>query len=183
MRKFIVALAAMGLVVGSASAQLSGVGNGAVNHNEASQWYSLGSTWAQGLGGAFNGHDFGVVSTLTLGGYVETWGGGNSGQTTEMRWSVNGGAESSLNLPYLDSAGENGNDRWQNLVGVNVASGQGVGDHTVTIFFRSEADNTSGNWINGTSGTADFSIVPEPSTLLLGAVGLVGLVIARRRMA
>ena len=172
---------------GMASAQLTWIGNSAIYHVEGNSWYVGSGNW----GPAFDGHDFGTVSQLTLGGEAETWNRG-PGTVVEMGTQIDpfaGGAPINLtwqNLPYLGDGSGGSNDKWQDLAGYNVVAGLPAGTHEVEVFFRASNDGGSTYvWDSngGNNYVADFTIVPEPSTLLLGAMGMVGLLIARRRKA
>ena len=58
--------AAMAMVAGSAFAEARWLGNSYIDVNGT--WYQAHGTEAWATGGAFDGHDFGVVTNLEIGG-------------------------------------------------------------------------------------------------------------------
>jgi hypothetical protein len=81
----------------------------------------------------------------------------------------------------------NNDDTWTRTDGtVNILSGLPEGDYTIQLYTESytNAVNSSGNIFGFTAGggnpTATFSLIPEPSAALLGALGMICLLRRRR---
>ncbi len=182
MRKVLALCAAFALMAGVATAQQpEWIGNSAVYHVEGDEWYNASATWADE---DFDAWDFGVVSTLTLGGEAQTFEA-FFGTSVFMGWAT---PVDSGELPLSWFQNLNNNDWWQNQTGVDVTVGAPVGVHEVDVWFIAQRDESQGgdrifDSNSDANYVATFEIVPEPSTLLLGAMGLVGLLIARRRKA
>lgn len=136
--------------------------------------------------------DFGQI--LRIGGQVATFpggpvGGNNSFDTASIRFSIDGGAVQSLNLPFLQNINANQDDQWEQLPagGTDIGSALSVGLHTVNVSFRAVDSNGGSGTVNldngGAGWTGQINVVPEPSTMVLAGIGLAGLIAARRRMA
>ena len=94
--------------------------------------------------------------------------------------------------PTVDPAGntyaESGSDNqnWQSTgLTQDFTSSLVAGDYTLEVFYRgttaTDGDIFSNN--GGSNFTATFTVVPEPGTLALFGMGMVGLAVARRRRA
>ena len=90
------------------------------------------------------------------------------------------------NAPSTDLGGNGfgggGDQEWRSTINVDLmAAAGGTGDYTVEVFYRAftnEGDRFSNN--GGANYTATFSIIPEPSTALLGGLGMLALLRRRR---
>lgn len=186
MKKFLV-FALIAAVAGVASAQnLQWLGDSYIYHVEEDVWYQASGTDGWATGGAFQGADFGIVSSLTLGGQAQTWQQA-SGVTVTMFWEVFEGATSvadgTIGLTYLDSPGSN--DRWENVTGVNVAAGLNYStEYTAAVWFNAtrEGDTTQWDSNSGNNFVANFETdaIPEPATMSLLGLGALAMVIRRK---
>lgn len=145
---------------------------------------------------AFNGYDFGVVNSLVLSGASVLTYKNTGGDVTgaQVWWFVDGGFGGSgiegisfgNEIPATDPLGNTynttGDQNWQGSLNTDVADGLAPGNHTLSLFYRMTSNE--GEYFDPNGGpnyTASFTIVPEPSSLLLGLAGLIGLAVVRRR--
>jgi hypothetical protein len=91
------------------------------------------------------------------------------------------------NIPFTDIAGNSangfGDQLWGNTNDIDLLAlaTEGNGDYTIEIFFKASTslgDRFSNN--GGNNFKATFTVVPEPSTALLGALGTLALMRRRR---
>lgn len=140
------------------------------------------------FGTQFAGANFGNVVTLEFGADMRYWGDepGDAREGGAYYYSIDGGAFTEVVWTHNDIGG---ND-WQGLAPttVNVAQGLSAGAHTVAVYAKSWGqglgENGLGDDFLGSEGTpfsASFTVVPEPATMALFGLGLIGAVIYRRR--
>ena len=193
MKKMLV-FAVFAMIAGMASAQLAGIGNSYIYDVGNDDWYEASGGQPGWVVTDFNGFDFGIVSSLTLGGQVQTWAG-EMGTTATMFWEVFDNtpasvASGNMNLAWINSTGGefNNNDTWENIVGQNVASGLSAGDYTVAVWYNAVNVGGSGNtvWDSNSSANyvASFEVdsapIPEPATMSLLGLGALAMVLRRK---
>jgi len=149
---------------------------------------------------AFNGLNLGSfyvgdIAQIAGGELLTFKNGGGDVTGAELQWRVNpGGSFAAVNLGFTanatfnDAAGNtfstSGDQKWAQIASTpNFLSGLTPGSYTLEVFFRAftnEGDRYSNN--GGSNFIADFEVlaVPEPSTILLLAVG-AGIVYRSRR--
>ena len=165
-----------------ASAEVSWIGNSVVYVTEEDTWYNASGSWGSDT---FDGHDFGLLTQLTLGANVSTWwedSGSHSGDTTVlMGFNVDGTGDHFLALPWLDYGSNN--DRWQNMTGVNIVDYIGAGtEHSVDVWVQATGDSATVYDSNLSQNyTATFSTVPEPTAFMLLSLSAAVLALRRRR--
>jgi hypothetical protein len=156
---------------------------------------------SNGVGTAFNGTNLGTYNpglgqTLVLaGGEIQTFqNGGDNVMNGFFAYRIFSGAPSGafteISLSNLTILG--GGDVRRDNVGanVNVLAGLVNGTYSLQVFSRSDVDwNPTDGIANdfifanngGSNYTATFTVVPEPSRVLLLGAGLLGLLMRRRR--
>ena len=164
---------------------MSWIGDSYIYHKDDT-WYQANGTETWATGGAFDGHDFGIVSSLTLGGQAQTWDR-PYGTTVTMFYEVfqgtntQGGVQS-MEMLWTGQAGNN--DKWENVTGANVAAGLAPDTaYTVAVFFNAVNDqttvwdsNSDNNYIASfTTAAADSGACDD------GSVGLGRVALALRR--
>jgi hypothetical protein len=138
------------------------------------------------FGDQFAGSNIGTVNVggaINLGADMRYWSDTQDREGGAFYYSVNGAPETEVIWNQIDLGG---NDR-QGLVdpadGPNIAAGAPVGTHEIAVWAKHWGSNQDDNWLNngGDNYVGSFTVVPEPSSLLLGSMGLLGLLAARRR--
>ncbi len=185
MKKLLV-FAVIAMVAGSAMAQtLSFIGNSAVHVAEESAWYNASANWAAS---PFDTHDFGIVTSLTIGGNAETWWDDSASHTAtevNLNYQVDALSWEAVALPWLSYTPNN--DKWEDMTGEDViaTTGVGGGEHTLAVWF-SASDGV--NTIYDSNGSANYvasfeteaAPIPEPATMSLLGLGALAMVLRRK---
>ncbi len=152
-----------------------------------------GQTWydASGTGqaaGAFNGQDFGIVSSLVIGGEIQSFGDADGmANPAFMNYSIDSGSFAPIQLDWFDYAS---NNNWfHTLTGEDVADGLSAGEHTLAIYFSKPStdigaapdgnlydSNASANY----NATFETTAIPEPATMSLLGLGALAMVLRRK---
>ena len=157
-------------------------------------WYQTTNPGANQVT-VFDGFNLGSVTSLVIteASVLTFKNSGGNVTSAEIWWFVNGGGAGSAieNIgfssegPAIDPAGNSygttGDQNWQSPIGTDVAASLSQGNYTLSLFYR--ITSNEGEFFDANGGgnyTATFTVVPEPSTLLLGLTGLLGLAISRR---
>lgn len=166
---------------------------------EATDWYSL---W-DGDVGTFDGSDLGtfdVDDTYQIWNWdIKTWGGNAAGAALwvtiyetgdrptepvfEEWWQTNNETISGTDQiwrGFVDGSPDQGGDAFQ----INILDGLAEGDYTVEVYARAWGSDPSEIFDSndGDNFAATFEVIPEPGTMGLLAIGLLGIVGLRRRV-
>ncbi|MBU1694944.1 MAG: PEP-CTERM sorting domain-containing protein [Verrucomicrobia bacterium] len=147
----------------------------------ADGYYWIGSD--PGFGTDFQGAYFGSLTTLEFGSDMRYWSDTQDRDGGAFYWSINWNP--SANEVIWTQTYLGGND-YQGTTpsDVNVASGLGLGEHTVSVWAKSWGTGQGDSWLGTGSGqyAAMFTkTIPEPTTLVLVGLGVAGLLVYRRR--
>jgi hypothetical protein len=159
-------------------------------------WYQTANPGANQITG-YNGLDLGTVSSLVITDASVLTFKNSGGDVTgaQVWWFVNGGGAGSgiQNIgfgsenPAVDPAGNSyptsGDQNWQGSTpSIDLITGLTPGEYTLSLFYR--ITSNEGEFFDANGGanySASFTVVPEPSTLLLALTGLLALATVRRR--
>ena len=193
--KKVLVFALIAMVAGMVSAQtLEGIANSYIYNVENDEWYRASGPenagWPNLSTTVFDAMDFGIVSSLTLGGQAATWQGASPDTTTTMFWEVFEGAVSQgsgdMNMAWQNNTGGGyGTDStWENMTGVDVASGLADGSYTVAVWFNAVQGGSTTVWDSNSDANyiADFEVqaIPEPATMSLLGLGALAMVLRRK---
>ena len=198
----ILVAASLLLVVQSYAAPSDGIFSGYTQltlNGGPAQWYALvanGGTLSN-----LQSANLGNVSSLFItGGEADTYKSGTSDITSaDLNWRVwqvtPSGSFTTVALgwtsdsPFNDAAGTTdsgtGDQKWAQLASSqNVLTGLTIGQtYTLDVYLHASA-NDGNLYLNNGDGSnyrATFTVIPEPSTMLLVGFGLMGAMALRRR--
>jgi len=151
----------------------------------SAQYYWIGSN--PSFGTEFNGANFGSLNTLTFGVDMKYWADGGDTRTGGSLFvSINSGPSTEY---VWNHASIGGNDYQGTLpvTTINVTQGLANGAHTVAVWAKTWGVGGD-SWLSngGANYTANFTVIPEPSTyalLALGGLAMGGYMMRRRHRA
>lgn len=200
MKKLLVALAVATIAAQGAMAATGWLGSYAyLNANGGGNvYYDLNDTSTPNADFTGNIGTYNLGYTLTLASEINAWAdGGDTFSAMSLVYRVNGGAWNTVTDNTI--VGTGGNNFRADTAPASL-SGLGVGVHTIELYLSRTHTWGGGSYTTYLNTTGDigggvdpnsvpptgnffnatFTVVPEPSTLLLAGLGLAG-VIARRR--
>ena len=162
--------AATAMLAESALADALWLGNSYIEVNGT--WFQAHGTEAWADGGAFDGHDFGVVTNLEIGGQLQIGDNGadwNGGSGDWMHYYIDDiFSIEHVNLAYESYGhGQYNNMRFQSGGGAYATasvdlSGLSVGPHTLTVFFGPVDEIYEADQTVATPYTASFTVAAFP---------------------
>lgn len=166
--------------VNQASAGADWIGDSYINVNGS--WYTASGPSGDWTSGAFNNYNFGIVTSLTIGGQIQVHDSGNehwsNGSTCPMQYKIDGDnsdTEGWIELT-LYKYGDNGNNMMYQSGGSDFTtisielSGLTPGVHTLRIFFGPLDNNYDSNYSN--NYVATFTVLPGAQTISAGSNGV-----------
>ena len=184
MRKLMAILALMGMTASSQAA--TGWFSDYIlvsRDGGADEYFWIGAD--PSFGTQFAGYDFGDITTLEFGADMQYWSDTQDRGGGAYNWAINAGA---FTEQVWVQSGPIGNN-YQGLLPttVDVAASLAPGDYTVSVWAKSwDTGAGQGDSFESTGGanfTASFTVVPEPATMALFGLGMLGVVAYRRRQA
>lgn len=152
------------LGVGQMRGGASWIGNSFIVANGI--WYN-GS--GSGQSAAFNNKALGTISSLTLGGEVQTYGQTDgAGNPARMHYQISGESASYITLNWLKW--KNNNNYFQSLSNTIDISGLSAGDHTISVWFE-QPDGNQWDSNNSNNYVANFTINPVVTFHANGGTG------------
>jgi hypothetical protein len=137
------------------------------------------------FGSAFVGSTFAITlgQTLELGADMSYWSDNQDRQGGAFYWSVDGGAANEVIWTQTGPVGNNFNGLAPSTV--NVATGLGVGSHSLTVWAKSWGSSQGDNWLTagGNNYAATIQVnqaIPEPATMSLLGLGALAMVLRRK---
>ena len=164
--------AVMAMVAGAAWAEARWLGNSYIDVNGT--WYQAHGTEAWATGGAFDGHDFGVVTNLEIGGQLQIGDNGadwNGGAGDWMHYFIDDDVISleDINLAYESYGyGEYDNNmRFQSGGSAFATTSVDLyelskGPHTLTVFFGPVDEIYEADQTTATPYTAEVTVAALP---------------------
>ncbi len=152
------------LGVGQVWAGASWIGNSFIVANGI--WYN-GS--GSGQSAAFNNKALGTISSLTLGGEVQTYGQTDGlSNPAKMHYQISGESASYITLNWLKYA--DNNNYFQSLSNTIDISGLSAGNHTISVWFE-QPDGNQWDSNNSKNYVANFTINPVVTFHANGGTG------------
>ena len=193
MKKLAVFAVAAVMAVAAFAQEATWMGNSLIVVNNG--WYN-GSKTVEGWND-FDGYDFGALTSLILGGEIQTYGETACADLpVQMNVKIDGSDDNtltgSLGHDYYDEVLHNNIFKNETAVNVDVNQFEPWTEHTVTVYFSkqtsadpssiSEACGYNNGVIYGAGGdkTATFTAVPEPATMSLLGLGALAMVLRRK---
>lgn len=160
-----------------ASAGATWIGNSYVYMNGS--WYTCSGGSGAWTSGAFNEHDFGTVTslTMTIGGQIQIYDPNSTSWTGNgdwMHYTIDKDDDAWVDL-NMSKSGTSGNNMDFQTGGASFAttvidlSGLTAGEHTISVYFGNIDDNYDSN--GGNNYVATFTI-PETQTVSVGTYGM-----------